>query len=148
MTANFLSFVQKWHRTKPAKKAAPPLHDLRYLLSLRMRCRTRGEEQTDSASSPTLGTVWGFQGVPRRTSGPDQHHFRWFQVTKLSTKKLTFRIIFNLNSSAATVKKVILKLTRCTYNSASTVLTYILGTRFYFTFFSQHAWIKHIILII
>jgi hypothetical protein len=110
------------------QKILPLLHDLRYLLSLRMRCRTRGEEQADSASSPTLGTVWGFQGVPRRTSGPDQHHFRWFQVTKLSIKKLTSITIFNLNSSAATVKKVILKLTRCMYLQFSKYrTTYILG---------------------
>ncbi len=81
----FLNFVQKVHQTKAAKNP-PPLHNFRYLLSLRMRCRTRGEEQADSAPSPALGTVWGFQGVPRRTSGPDQHHFRWFQVTKLSIK--------------------------------------------------------------
>jgi hypothetical protein len=80
----FFEFRAKSASDQSCQKSSPPPHDLRYLLSLRMRCRTRGEEQTDSAPSPTLGTVWGFQGVPRRTSGPDQHHFRWFQVTQLS----------------------------------------------------------------
>jgi hypothetical protein len=104
----FLNFVQEKGIGQNPWKYPNSCLLCRYLLSLRMRCRIRGEEQADSASSPTLGTVWGFQGVPRRTSGPDQHHFRWFQVTKLPITNLPWEKIFNLSSSAATViKKVI-----------------------------------------
>jgi len=48
---------------------------VRYMLSLRMVSVKRG-----GLVSETVGTVWGFQGVPKRKSEPDQNHFRWFQV--------------------------------------------------------------------
>ena len=47
----------------------------RYLLTLKM-----AEEKGGVVVSDKIGTVWGFQGVPRRKKGPDQNHFRWFQV--------------------------------------------------------------------
>jgi len=47
----------------------------RYLLTLKMV-----EEKGGVVVSDQIGTVWGFQGVPRRKKGPDQNHFRWFQV--------------------------------------------------------------------
>lgn len=47
----------------------------RYLLSVSMREVKQGVPVSDQ-----VGTVWGFQGVPRRKNGPDQNHFRWFQV--------------------------------------------------------------------
>ena len=46
----------------------------RYMLSLRMLTEDHGKVVSD-----TVGTVWGFQGVPRRKS-VEQNHFRWFQV--------------------------------------------------------------------
>ena len=49
--------------------------DTRYLLTLKM-----AEEKGGVVVSDQIGTVWGFQGVPRRKKGPDQNHFRWFQV--------------------------------------------------------------------
>ena len=49
----------------------------RYLLSLKMV-----EEREGVVVSDKIGTVWGFQGVPRRKKGSDQNHFRWFQVQR------------------------------------------------------------------
>ena len=45
-------------------------------------------KKEDNGSSPgsqkiiteDVGTVWGFQGVPRRKADPDQNFFRWYQV--------------------------------------------------------------------
>ena len=37
-----------------------------------------------------VGTVWGFQGVPRRKNDLDQNFFRWYQVI------LNFNILFLL----------------------------------------------------
>jgi len=51
--------------------------ETRYLLSLTLRQEAVGEDQE------CVGTVWGFQGVPRRTDQEMeniQKHFRWFQV--------------------------------------------------------------------
>ena len=48
---------------------------VRYLLSLSME-----EEREDATISEQIGTVWGYQGVPRRKAGAEQNHFRWFQV--------------------------------------------------------------------
>ena len=49
--------------------------ETRYLLTLKM-----AEEKGGVVGSDKIGTVWGFQGVPRRKKGSDQNHFRWFQV--------------------------------------------------------------------
>jgi len=49
--------------------------ETRYLLTLKM-----AEEKGGVVVSDKIGTVWGFQGVPRRKKGSDQNHFRWFQV--------------------------------------------------------------------
>ena len=46
------------------------------------------ELKPDNGSNPAsqkiitedVGTVWGFQGVPRRKTDPDQNFFRWYQV--------------------------------------------------------------------
>ena len=48
---------------------------VRYLLSL-----TMGEDRQDGGITDQLGTVWGYQGVPRRRRTEHQNHFRWFQV--------------------------------------------------------------------
>jgi len=48
---------------------------VRYLLRLYMLA-----VNNDQIVSDTVGTVWGFQGVPRRKPDPEQNHFRWFQV--------------------------------------------------------------------
>ena len=48
---------------------------VRYLLSLSM-----AEEAGGSSLTQQIGTVWGYQGIPRRKAGPEQNHFRWFQV--------------------------------------------------------------------
>ena len=48
----------------------------RYLLSLSLV-----EESGGCLVSEEVGTVWGYEGVPRRRRGEeDQNHFRWFQV--------------------------------------------------------------------
>ena len=48
----------------------------RYLLSLSLV-----EESGGCLVSEEVGTVWGYEGVPRRRqSEEDQNHFRWFQV--------------------------------------------------------------------
>ena len=52
------------------------LHLSRYLLSLSLV-----EESGGCLVSEEVGTVWGYEGVPRRRrSEEDQNHFRWFQV--------------------------------------------------------------------
>ena len=39
------------------------------------------EESGGCLVSEEVGTVWGYEGVPRRRRGEeDQNHFRWFQV--------------------------------------------------------------------
>ena len=57
----------------------PALQELqpgvRYQLSLSM-----AEEREGGAVTEQIGTVWGYQGLPRRKAGPEQNHFRWFQV--------------------------------------------------------------------
>ena len=55
---------------------------IRYELSLKMvKCRAGVK------TSEVMGTVWGFQGLPRSKGQVEEertkeHHFRWFQVRR------------------------------------------------------------------
>ena len=44
------------------------------------------EESGGCVVSEKVGTVWGYEGLPRRhrRDTEDQNHFRWFQVRVVS----------------------------------------------------------------
>ena len=52
---------------------------VRYQLSLSMK---EEKEEATFTFTDQIGTVWGYQGLPRRKAEaePELNHFRWFQV--------------------------------------------------------------------
>ena len=53
---------------------------LKEIKSAKSTSKPGADISDDRTITENVGTVWGFQGVPRRKNDPDQNFFRWYQV--------------------------------------------------------------------